>query len=486
MSLSGALSNAYSGLIASSRGAQAIGDNVANALTPSFGRREVVLASSSLNRVGGGVRVAEVARRVDIGLVNARRLADGAAAGAEKRASALKLIEAATGTPGEAGSLSDRVAAFEATLVSAQSRPDLTERLQNVMFAATDLAEKLVAMSGAARNVRQEADAGIASQVAQLNQSLGDVADLNNDIRVALSSGRDANGLMDRRQVLVDQISEIVPLRSLPRDDGQIALVADGGAILLDGKPAEIGFSATPLITAGMTLGNGALSGLTLNGKAIATGSSGALSGGALAANFALRDESGPNASARADAFARDLIERFQDLGIDPTIGVGEAGLFTDDGAFFDPANEIGLAGRINVNPVADPAQGGALWRLRDGMGATASGDVGDATLLTGLAGVLSTTRAPASSLLGPAEQTLAGLAGSVASLGASERLAADQRAGFAAAYRDEMTAAALADGVDTDQEMQRLLLVEQAYAANARVISTVDDMLKTLMRIGQ
>ena len=39
-------------------------------------------------------------------------------------------------------------------------------------------------------------------------------------------------------------------------------------------------------------------------------------------------------------------------------------------------------------------------------------------------------------------------------------------------------------DGVDTDAEMQKLLLIEQAYAANARVIATVQAMIDTLMRI--
>jgi flagellar hook-associated protein 1 FlgK len=31
---------------------------------------------------------------------------------------------------------------------------------------------------------------------------------------------------------------------------------------------------------------------------------------------------------------------------------------------------------------------------------------------------------------------------------------------------------------------MQRLLLVEQAFAANARMIQTIDDMMQTLLRI--
>jgi len=41
-----------------------------------------------------------------------------------------------------------------------------------------------------------------------------------------------------------------------------------------------------------------------------------------------------------------------------------------------------------------------------------------------------------------------------------------------------------LGDGVDTDQEMQKLLLIEQSYGANARVIQAVDDMMRRLLEI--
>lgn len=41
-----------------------------------------------------------------------------------------------------------------------------------------------------------------------------------------------------------------------------------------------------------------------------------------------------------------------------------------------------------------------------------------------------------------------------------------------------------MADGVDTDTEMQRLLQYEQAYAANARVIQAIDEMMNTILRV--
>ena len=39
-------------------------------------------------------------------------------------------------------------------------------------------------------------------------------------------------------------------------------------------------------------------------------------------------------------------------------------------------------------------------------------------------------------------------------------------------------------NGVDTNAEVQNLILVEKAYAANARVIQVVNDLMDSLLRL--
>ena len=52
-------------------------------------------------------------------------------------------------------------------------------------------------------------------------------------------------------------------------------------------------------------------------------------------------------------------------------------------------------------------------------------------------------------------------------------------------ARRDVLANSELAvSGVDTDSELQDLLLIEQAYAANARVIQTVSEMIDRLLQL--
>jgi len=127
------------------------------------------------------------------------------------------------------------------------------------------------------------------------------------------------------------------------------------------------------------------------------------------------------------------------------------------------------------------PEAGGALWRLRDGIGAVAPGESGEAAGLRALSGALD-RRLP-TTLGGPALS----LAQSLAEVMTRTSTARHQAAAFstsALARHNELTEQSLAQGVDTDAEMQRLLQIEQAYAANARVIETADAMLRRLLEI--
>jgi flagellar hook-associated protein 1 len=185
---------------------------------------------------------------------------------------------------------------------------------------------------------------------------------------------------------------------------------------------------------------------------------------------------------AKLDAVARDLVERFADPALDATRAPGAAGLFTDGGAAFSPANETGLAQRLQLNAAADPLRGGALWRLRDGLGATSPGAQGNAALLNALSGALNAQRAPASGGFSVGTRSYDTLVADMVSGVATQRLTAQGETTFANARLDHLRKTELTGGVDTDQEMQTLLLIEQAYAANARVMKASSDMIETLI----
>jgi flagellar hook-associated protein 1 FlgK len=475
MSISGALSTALSGLTASSRMADIVSANVANVLTDGYARREVALQSQ---RDANGVTVGGVTRHVDSALLGDLRLADSAFAGSETRASFAGALERAIGTPGEPDSLAGKLTALESSLIAAAARPEETTRLQTVIRDADALATSLNAISSRIETLRSGADAEIARTVKALDESLKNVATLNEHIMTAKVGGRDSATLEDQRQRVVDRIAEIVPIRQLPRENGKIALVTTGGALLFDGRAATLEFDATPLVTAQKTQDNGFLSGIRVNGQAVRTDATGPLSGGKLGALFDNRDRAGVQAQAAVDKIAGDLVQRLSEPTLDPTLTTG---LFTDLGVAYNPAAETGLAGRIRLNAAVDPNDASNAFRIRDGLGAATPGPAGSADLLQKLSDALSAAQPIAPGLVA---RSSADHIADMTSRIAKERLSADQQVSFANSQATELRSLQLENGVDTDAEMQRLLLVEQAFSANARMIQTIDEMIQTLLRI--
>ncbi len=337
MSVTSALSGALSGLSAASRQAEILSSNVANATTPGYARRQVSLGSAVLAGHGQGVQINGITRDVDRQLLGERRIAQAGGGDRDVRAEFLKRLEQAIGTPDSAGSLAARLAAFDQSLVEAAGRPESQARLGNVAATAKSLAAGLAAATKDIQAARATADRRIGEEVGKLNATLAQLHDLNVDLRSFTGAGRDISALLDQRQQLVDQISAIVPVREIPRDLNQIALFTTGGAPLLEGSPAVIGFASTHTITPEMTQALGGLSGITINGRPYDTaGSASPILGGTLGALFAVRDDLAVAAQGKLDALSRDLVERFAATSLDPTLAPGAPGLFTDAGAAFD------------------------------------------------------------------------------------------------------------------------------------------------------
>ena len=246
MSLNAAFNGALSGLQAFGKLSETISSNVANAATPGYAQRSVSLSS---NEIGGGVGVVGVMRNGDPAVVATRRSAEAQFASADLVATFQSQLLQGIGTPDNPASLSARYAAFEASLMEAASAPNAPARLDAVVFAAKDLASVINRSAAAISDARTTADKAIVKDVELLNQSLRDVASLNTQITLSRSRGVDTASLIDQRQLAIDAINTIVPVREVSRPNGQVALISEGGAVLLDGTPAEVTFSAATTVT---------------------------------------------------------------------------------------------------------------------------------------------------------------------------------------------------------------------------------------------
>ena len=451
MTFNAALSNALSGMTAAQARIQVASHNVANASTPGYARRDASLAARAPS---GGVVVASV-ERARAGRAEALALgADALAAETRAQAEAAGALDALLGEPGDARGLYAALTRFETALDDLAATPEGVDLQEGLLGAARDLAATFTRLGDGAQAARAEADAEVAARVADVNRALAKLDHLND--------AREAGGLSDlpeRRRALIETVAENLDVRVRTDARGRVRIATAAGVPLLGDAPTLLRFRPAGVMAAGNTIETGHLSGISAGGIELTPGRGpqGARTG-AIAGLLAVRDEAAPTFAARLDALAEGLSVRLAAADTD-----GAGGLLRT-------TNGPGAASRMTVSAAADPAQGGALHRLRDGLTATAPGP------------------AAAPGVLPALQDALAGFAGEAEALASSvgtARLSADRAADAASAARQSLRDDVLArTGVNTDQELQSLLLIEQAYAANARVVQVASDMMARLMEL--
>jgi flagellar hook-associated protein 1 len=483
MSIAGAFNSAGTGLTASARLAETVSNNVANAMTPGYARRTTELSSLALGGFGVGVRVTGTFRAEDVHVTAERRLMQAAAASAATIGEARDRALAAVGEPGDPRALASRATRLETAILRAVAEPSAYTALNHTLDAAKDLVAGINAAASEADAMRKDADAEIARQVETLNRTLEQIRDLNDRIKAATARGLDTLSLEDERARAIDRVAEIVPVRTVRRESGEVALFAANGGALLDGRPWPLSFERSGDATNGLFQMRGGPD----DPVPVPIGrGQGLMDGGSLSALFEVRDVIAVEMMGELDRYARDLIDRFAlqppDGGM-PAEALGPGG----EGLFLDPGDGSlgGLALRLTLNPAVDPSRGGEIRRLRDGLDGTERPE-GFGVFLQAMADTMTMPRPPVAGLqsTGGANGS-AGFAAEISSfLGGLAARADENRAYLAgqSAILGEREAALL--GVDTDAQLQYLMLVEQAYAANARVLSVVDQLLKRLLEI--
>ncbi|MRI56401.1 flagellar hook-associated protein FlgK [Methylobacterium sp. DB1607] len=161
------------------------------------------------------------------------------------------------------------------------------------------------------------------------------------------------------------------------------------------------------------------------------------------------------------------------------------AALYT--GSFDGGSQLTGFAQRIAVNPAVVGSAGSLVGITGTGAGSSN----GDGTRPQALYSALTSTQRLFSSSSGisgidaPTRSSVADFVQGVISVqGAAAAAAQDLDEGQSIALSTAQGRFASASGVNIDEEMSNLIALQQAYAANARVLTAARDMIDTLLRI--
>lgn len=489
MSLSQALSSANSGLASSSRRADVSASNIANASTPGYVRRSVITSESVAGGQSGGVEIAAIERSQDLAVSRLRRDADSAVGRTSVIAQAYQTIGTELGSPTEGYGLFATLENFENALKNLEATPE-SAALQNAVFAAAnETTHQFNALSHIATSLRETADTNIDKSVRKVNELLYRLQDINSRFGGIDDLSAEGAALEDERQRLINDIAEIIPIKDVDRGNGQVDILTTSGVYLLSGNVRELSFNRAGTVTETDRFGEpgSRLSGLFVGEQNLTPGTDGrhALQSGTLAGDFTIRDSIATGFSDSLDGIAADLISRFSNDALDPTKATGAPGIFTDNGAAHDPTNLAGTAARLRLNNAINPNAGGEVYRLRDGLGATSAGNSGDTSIISGLVTAMTDRQsAPVGTGLQGQFNVVGSIAGLTSQIG-EQTLRHDSINASTIARRDILSDTELSkSAVDTDAELQNLLIIEQAYAANARVIQTISDMVDRLMQI--
>jgi flagellar hook-associated protein 1 FlgK len=484
MSLSVAYNTARSSLQASQSQMAIVSRNTSGASDPSYSRK-----IGALTTTGGFARIT-VLRASDQALLTKMLETTSDVATQKAMLDGLQKLSQTIGDTELDQSPAARVGALDHALQQYANAPDSPVLARAFVKAASDLTVALNQATATIQAVRLETDEAMAGSVGRINDLLQKFEKANQQVMSGSALGADVSDAMDTRDNLIAQLSEEIGITVVPRADNDIALYTDSGVPLFDRSPRLVKFSPTASFDAGVSGAHVFIDGVQVTGP----GAPMPLNSGNLAGLARVRDEVAVTYQKQLDELARGLIEAFRE-----TDQIGSKsdmpGVFTYAGAAGIPPMpaSAGLAGLIKVNDAVDPTKGGKFETIRDG-GATSADYVynpdGNASAafserLFVLSEAMVAQRSFDPSLgfgTGASLQAFAALSGSWVE-------ASRQSASQSVDYQTTLLAHASealsnATDVNMDDETALMLQLEKSYAASAKLLSVIDQMLKTLLSV--
>lgn len=492
MTLSTALSTAQS--ILSNTGTQTgvVSKNISNGQNANYVRRSAVLTTG-----GNGAQVVAITRSQNTALLRQTIESTATHSGQTALLGGLQEIKSLMGGNNYETSPSKLISNLRNSLQTWASKPSETTLGATAVSTAQDMANGLNNAANELQAIRKRADSEIAQNVDTLNQLLKQFETANNKVKQEVAVGGNANDALDERETLLKQISQIVGVTSVVRENQDIALYTSEGTVLFETVARTVSFAPTVAYGAATT-GNSVF----VDGVAVKAGvGSDTSAKGSLQALLQIRDEIAPLFQSQLDEIARGLIVAFAETEqvTPPATARVAPGLFTwsPTPAPVPPALtpmpgsasvQAGLASLIAVNAAVIPPSGKPNL-IRDG-GINGDTFVVNATKSTGYSDLLNKLDQAFDAKIAFNDATQIGGSHSLQAFAADSIGWLEMRRSTAASASENKLAMlsratdaySSETGVSLDEELSLLLDIEQSYKAAAKLMSTVDAMMQALL----
>lgn len=408
--------------------------------------------------------------------------------------SALQNIQSLVNEPTDTG-LSNDMNQFWTAWGNLANNPEDEGARSVVIGSATTLTDSLHNMSQQITTLQQAQDSAVRTQIHQINVDAQQIATLNDQIKSAQINGDSPNDLEDKRDSLVDDLSNIVGVQVVQTLDPTVTnrqvynysiVIGDASAspsqVLVNGstthllqEPAAAGADGMPFATVNWADGTNSDNqdnwGNTVN---LGTQT------GTLLADIEVRgDANGQNGylsnfQAQYDTLANGIASAVNALQSSGQLSDGSSyPFFTSADGSTDDINASNIT--VNSTISSDPTQ------IVTGTG----GNAGDGSVAQAIASLANGWSALQNiSMDAPVSGTSFTnyYSANISQLGEDVSEANNTKSNEDALVANLSNQRQSVSGVSLDEEMSNLIKYQNSYAAAARVVTTMDDMLNTIV----
>lgn len=434
------------------------GHNISNANTPGYSRQRPDLEAyqQALEVPGGligmGSDVSEITRMRNR-YIDRQVLSEEQHNGfLQFQSSGLSQVETILGET-SGGGLSGILDEFWASWSDVANDPENSAARVALQMKGQELAQNLNGLYNNLQAQRRDLDNQLTSMVSQINAIAVQIANLNTAISSAVSQNQIPNDLLDQRDLLVDQLSGLANVQTQGEDDGTLTVWLGGQNLVYRDTTQVLALREQP--------GEGdKLHQVIWQGNSLPVD----FEAGQVAGLLQVRDETIPQLMSGLDEFAVGLAQNVNALhetgySLDGTTGID----------FFDPnttgAGNIALSAEVEQNA--------------DNIAASSDGNAGDGS------NALAIFNLQNALVMDDGQATLNQYYASLATNLGSQTQASQSELEQSDAVLDQARMwQASAESVSIDEEMANMVKYQQNYAAVAKFVGTVNDMLDTLMKI--
>ncbi len=451
MGLSGVINIAQSGLSAYQNALDVTANNIANASNPDYSRQRADLTAAASTQDanyswGNGVQLADIQRIRDTLIDQQLRSNNSKYSDSNQQNVFLSNIQNLFSEPSDLG-LSNLTTAFFNSWQQLSVTPNSVSLRNNVIQAAQTLSQSIQNINDGIDQVKSNIVGQLQDNVNTLNSDIKQIQTLNQQIFSSQVTGQQANDLMDARDKLLNNISNLANV-NITYDNSGSAIVSIGGVLVADRSTATQ-----------FTVSN------TSNGLTVTTSDGSAtpnLTGGQL---HALTDVYNNKIASYQNQLNNFVNRLMTSVNSAHTTGYTNTTPPQTGVNFFDNYTNGVLS--INKQILQDPNK----------IAVSSDGTSGNGDVAVTIAGLINQKDSNGTTLLDNYTSL-------ITQVGTDTQNTANNAQAYQQLITQLQKQQSSVSGVSVDEEMSNVLQYQRAYEASAKILTIADQMMQTLLSI--